>query len=117
MKAICAPALLLWMYSLALPAQTTPRKAAPPLVVKCKNVDGMGCTYRQVKALSDAVFAGKSQHDVLVPVKDVALAAADGTLRCAQSDGTICTIAELDVIKEIASTQQLTIRYSASTAK
>lgn len=116
MKWICAPALLFWLCSLALPAQTPPRKAAPR-VVKCKNIDGMGCTYRQVKALSDAVFAEKSQHEVLVPVKDVALAAADGTLRCAQSDGTICTTAELDVIKEIAATQQLTIKYSTSAAK
>jgi len=107
------------MCSLAILAQAPPqRKSAPPaLIVKCKNVDGRGCTQREVKALSDAVFAGKSKHEVLVPVKDVALAAPDGTLRCAQSDGTICTTAELDIIKEIASGQQLTIRYTASTAK
>jgi hypothetical protein len=106
-----ASALVLMCFLVAL------AQSARPRVIKCKNLDGRGCTQREVKALSDAVFAGKSKHEVLVPVKDVALAASDGTLRCAQSDGTICTTAELDVIKEIASTQQLTIRYSASTAK
>jgi hypothetical protein len=87
------------------------------MAIKCKNADGRGCTQREVQTLSDAVFAGKSKHEVLVPVKDVALASSDGTLRCAQSDGTICTTAQLDIIKEIASGQQLTIRYTASTAK
>jgi len=119
MKPILWAAAISSMCSLAILAQAPPqRKSAPPaLIVKCKNVDGRGCTQREVKALSDAVFAGKSKHEVLVPVKDVALAAPDGTLRCAQSDGTICTTAELDIIKEIASGQQLTIRYTASTAK
>ena len=111
-------ALAISLCSLAVLAQTPPqRKSAPPVIVKCKNVNGGGCTQREVQALSDAVFAGKSKHEVLVPVKDLALAASDGTLRCAQSDGTICTTAELDIIKEIASGQQLTIRYTASTAK
>jgi hypothetical protein len=106
------------MCSLAILAQAPPqRKSAPPVIVRCKNVNGQGCTQREVQTLSDAVFAGKSKHEVLVPVKEVALASSDGTLRCAQSDGTICTTAELDIIKEIASGQQLTIRYSASTAK
>jgi len=110
MKAL--PAIWLWC-SLAAVAQTPPPKSAPPApVIKCKNIDGLGCTYRQVKELSDAVFAGKSQHDVLVPVKDVALAAADGTLRCAQSNGAVCSTAELDVIKQIGSTLQLTIKYT-----
>ena len=112
MKPILGASALSLMLSLAILGQ-----AARPTVIKCKNMDGRGCTQREVQALSDAVFAGKSKHEVLVPVKDVALAASDGTLRCAQSDGTICTAAELDIIKEIASGQQLTIRYTASTAK
>lgn len=112
MKLLLRVSALSLMCPLAVLAQ-----AARPTVIKCKNMDGRACTQREVQALSDAVYAGKSKHEVLVPVKDVALAAPDGTLRCAQSDGTICTTAELDVIKEIASTQQLTIRYSASTAK
>ena len=70
--------------------------------------------HTHVQALSDAVFAGKSQHDALIPVKDLELAASDGTLRCAQSDGSVCTTAELDIIKEIASSQQLTIKYAAA---
>jgi hypothetical protein len=97
-------------------AQTPPQqKSAPPsTAIKCKNVNGRGCTSREVQALSDAVFTGKSKHDVLLPVKEVALAASDGTLRCAQSDGTVCTTAELDIIKEIGATQQLTIKYTSS---
>jgi hypothetical protein len=100
-------------------AQAPPQQksTARSMAIKCKNADGRGCTQREVQTLSDAVFAGKSKHEVLVPVKDVALASSDGTLRCAQSDGTICTTAQLDIIKEIASGQQLTIRYTASTAK
>jgi hypothetical protein len=47
-------------------------------------------------------------------VKELALAASDGTLRCAQSNGTVCTTAELDIIKEIAAGQQLTIKYTSS---
>jgi len=119
MKALGVAAVLSSVCSLAILAQSTPQKSPPPApVIKCKNVDGRACTFRQVKALSDAVFGEKSKHDVLVPVKDLALASsAEGTLRCAQSDGTVCTTAELDVIKEIAATQQLTIRYTASTAK
>jgi hypothetical protein len=119
MKPILGASALSLMFSLAILAQTPPQRKSPPpaLIVKCKNMDGRGCTQREVQALSDAVFAGKSKHEVLVPVKDVALAASDGTLRCAQSDGTICTTAQLDIIKEIASGQQLTIRYTASTAK
>jgi hypothetical protein len=117
MKAIYVAAAISAMFSPAILAQAPPKKSPPPLVIKCRNVDGRACTYRQVQALSDAVFAGKSKHDVLVPVKDLALASsADGTLRCAQSDGTVCTTAELDVIKEIAATQQLTIKYSSAPA-
>lgn len=119
MKAIYAAVVLSAMCSLLIRAQTPQPKSPPPAqVIKCKNVDGRACTFRQVQALSDAVFAEKSKHDVLVPVKDLALASsAEGTLRCAQSDGTVCTTAELDIIKEIAATQQLTIKYNASTAK
>jgi hypothetical protein len=52
------------------------------------------------------------EHQVLIPVKDLELAASDGTLRCVQSDGSVCTTAELDIIKEIGSSQQLTIKYA-----
>lgn len=119
MKAIYVAAAVFLMCSLPILAQAPPPKSPPPSpVIKCKNVDGRACTYRQVQALSDEVFAEKSKHDVLVPVKDLALASsADGTLRCAQADGTVCTTAELDMIKEIGATQKLTIKYTASTAK
>jgi hypothetical protein len=97
-------------------AQAPPQQKAAPAApaIKCKDAGGRACTYRQVQALSDAVFAGKSQHEVLLPVKDLALASSDGTLRCAQSDGTVCTTPELDVIKEIAAGQQLFINYNVA---
>lgn len=115
MRAICAAAALSFGWALSLMAQTPPQQKTPPpsTSIKCKNEEGRGCTQREVQALSDAVFSGKSKHDVLVPVKDLALASSDGTLRCAQSDGTICTTPELDIIKEIAATQRLTIKYSS----
>ena len=113
MRAICLSALFM-IGAMTEMAQTPPQKSAASTAIKCKNVNGQGCTSREVKALSDAVFAGKSKHDVLLPVKEIALAASDGTLRCAQSDGTVCTTAELDIIKEIGATQQLTIKYTSS---
>jgi hypothetical protein len=116
MKQITVILALSTTFALAAMAQAPPqeRSAPPASPIKCKNINGQGCTQREVKALSDAVFAGKSKHDVLLPVKDVALAASDGTLRCAQSDGTVCTTAELDIIKEIAADQKLTIKYNSS---
>jgi hypothetical protein len=116
MKAIDMAVLLSLATATATMAQTPPpQKAAPAApVIKCKNVDGRACTYREVQALSDAVFSGKRQHEVLLPVKDLALASSDGTLRCAQNDGTVCTTPELDVIKEIAAGQQLFINYKGT---
>jgi len=119
MKRFSVAAALPLVAALAAMAQTPPQqKAAPaPPAIKCKNIDGRACTFRQVKDLSDAVFEGKSKHDVLLPVKDLALASPDGTLRCAQSDGTVCTMPELDVIKEIAAGQQLFINYNGAKPK
>ena len=94
------------------PSKSTASAAVP--VVKCKGTDGRACTARQVQALSDAVYAGKRQHDVLGPVRNLALASADGTLKCEQSDGTPCTTPQLDAIKELAATQQLYINYNSS---
>jgi hypothetical protein len=116
MKAIDMAVLLSLATATAAMAQAPPpQKAAPAApVIKCKNVDGRACTYREVQALSDAVFSGKRQHEVLLPVKDLALASPDGTLRCAQNDGTVCSTPELDVIKEIAAGQQLFINYKGT---
>jgi hypothetical protein len=119
MKMLIPAMLFLFPAALIVMAQgPTTQKAAPPApVVKCKNGEGRGCTFKQVQALSDAVFTGKSQHDVLLPVKELALAKDDGTLRCAQSDGSVCSTAELDVIKEIAAAQQLFVNYNATATK
>jgi hypothetical protein len=119
MKTLCIATLLSLATGVMAMAQATAQQKAAPAapVIKCKNVDARPCTFRQVQGLSDAVFAGKSQHEVLLPVKDLALAKDDGTLRCAQSDGTICTLPELDVIKEIAKAQQLFINYNATATK
>jgi hypothetical protein len=97
------------------PQQQKARPASP--AIRCKNVDGRPCTSRQVQALSDAVFEGKSKHDVLLPVKILELASSDGTLKCEQSDGKVCTTPELDLIKEIAAAQQLFINYNRSNSK
>jgi hypothetical protein len=101
---------------MAIMAQSPPQPKAAPAspAIKCKNVEGRGCTSRQVQALSDAVFSGKSQHDALVPVKSLTLASSDGTLHCAQSDGTVCTTEQLDIIKEIAAGLQLFINYNGA---
>ena len=118
MKAIDMAVLLSLATAMVAVAQTPPPQKATPAapVIKCKNVDGRACTYREVQTLSDAVFSGKRQHEVLLPVKDLALASPDGTLRCAQNDGTVCSTPELDVIKEIAAGQQLFINYNLNPA-
>ena len=111
---------LIWLVAAAAAmAQTPPAQKAPSgVVIKCKNTDARPCTFRQVQSLQDAVFAGKSQHDVLLPVKEVALASsAQGILRCAQSDGSVCSTAELDVIKEIAAGLQLFVNYNTPAKK
>lgn len=112
-------ALLVLTATLAAMAQAPPAQKARPVspAAKCKNVNGRPCTSRQVQALSDAVFAGKSQHDVLLPVKVLELASSDGTLRCEQGDGKVCTTPQLDLIKEIAATQQLFINYNGANSK
>jgi hypothetical protein len=119
MKRLIIPMLFSCTAAWTVLAQAAAQQKAVPAapVVKCKNVEGRPCTFKQVQGLSDAVYAGKSQHEVLLPVKDVALAKDDGTLRCAQSDGSVCTTPELDVIKEIAAGQKLFVNYNASTAK
>jgi len=94
-------------------AGDSPKPAAAP-VVKCKGPDAKPCTARQVQALSDAVYSGKNHHDALVPVKELSLAASDGSLKCAQGDGTPCTTPQLDAIKMIAADQQLYINYNSS---
>jgi hypothetical protein len=88
--------------------------AAAAPVVKCKGPDAKPCTAKQVQALSDAVYSGKNHHDALVPVKELTLAASDGSLKCAQGDGTPCTTPQLDAIKMIAADQQLYINYNSS---
>ena len=115
-----ATTLVVWIGTTLVMTAQSPKQEkspSPSVPIRCKNVNGQGCTQREVQALSDAVFAGKSKHDVLLPVKDVALAASDGTLRCAQSDGTVCSLAQLDIIKEIAADQKLTIRYTPPATK
>jgi hypothetical protein len=107
---------LLVTAAMAMAQTPAAQKAAPStLVIKCKNTDAKPCTFRQVQGLSDAVFAGKSQHDALLPVKELAMASStDGTLRCVQNDGSVCNTGELDVIKQIAAGQQLFINYNSA---
>jgi len=103
----------------ALTGQTpAPRKGAAPAapVAKCKGADTRPCTTRQVEALSDAVYAAKRQHDAVALVKSLTLASADGTLKCDQSDGTPCTAAQWDGVKEVGLAQQTYITYSSAKA-
>ena len=62
MRAICVVALTV-IGALTAMAQAPQQKSAPPSApIKCKNVNGRGCTSREVQALSDAVYAGKSRY-------------------------------------------------------
>jgi hypothetical protein len=122
MKRVAMAAVLSLAAALALMAQAPakqksdgtakPQAAAP--VVKCKGADGRGCTARQVQTLTDAVFAAKGHHEILASVSSLTLASSDGTLKCDQTDGSACTTAQLDAIKQIAIDQQLFINYNSS---
>jgi len=111
--------LVLVAVAMSMAQAPAPQKTAPAgLVIKCKNTDAKPCTFRQVQGLSDAVFAGKNQHDVLLPVKELAMASsAEGTLRCVQNDGSVCSTAELDVIKQIAAGLELFVNYNSAAGK
>lgn len=120
MKPIGMAALLALVAPFAIVAQAPPKQApkpqtapAPP-VARCKGPDGRACSSKQVQALSDAAFSGKRQHEALALFRNLTLVSSDGTLKCEQTDGTPCTTAQLDVIKEIAAGQQVFINYNSS---
>jgi hypothetical protein len=116
MKQIILTAWLTLATVLLLTAQSPApaRKAPAGPVIKCKGLDGHGCTVKQVQTLQDAVYAGKRSHEALALVKTIELASPDGTLRCVQQDGTVCTIPQLDEVKFIANDQQLYLNYNAT---
>ena len=106
MKQILTAACLELLAALSLFAQTSP-------VIKCKGSDTHPCTAKQVQTLADAVAAGKQQHDVLAPVRNISLASPDGILKCEQTDGKPCTTAQLDAVKMFAADQKLFLTYTA----
>ena len=119
MKQITMTAWLTLATVLTLTAQTpAPAQKVPAgPVIRCKGVDGHGCTAKQVQTLQDAVYAGKRAHEALALVKTIELASPDGTLRCMQQDGTACTIAQLDEVKFIANDRQLYLNYNSAKPK
>lgn len=94
------------------PAPSKSQAVSSGPIARCKGPNGTPCTADQVKKLCDAVFAAKRQHDSLLPFKDLSLAASDGTLKCVLEDGSPCVTAQLDLVKEIGTGQQLYINYS-----
>ena len=97
-------------------AQAPPKQksAAPPAPVpKCRNADGRPCTAKQVRALTDAVFAEKMHHETLAMFEGLTLVAPDGTLKCVLHDGGACTTTQLDLVKEIATGLELYINYTS----
>jgi hypothetical protein len=119
MKQIALAAWFTLAAVLTMMAQSpAPKEKAPAgPVIRCKSMDGKGCTAKQVQALSDAVYAGKRQHEALTLVRTIELASPDGTLRCLQQDGTPCTTTQLDAVKFIATDQQLYLNYNSSKSK
>ena len=100
--------LLLAVAVLAM-AQTP---ASPPSA-RCRGVDGKPCTAKQIQDLSDAVFAGKQKRDALASFRELTLLSRDGTFKCTQNDGSVCTTAQLDAVKEIAAAQQIYVNYNS----
>lgn len=116
MKRIVGAAVLSLFAALPAMAQAPPKQksAAPPAPVsKCRNADGMPCTAKQVKTLTDAVFAEKMHHEMLAMFEGLTLVSPDGTVKCVLHDGGACTATQLDLVKEIATGLELYINYTS----
>ena len=79
----------------AKPAASTPG-------LKCMGDDGVSaCTAQQVRDLNSGILVGRRQHEPLKLVQAVTLG-SNGQLKCAQTDGSACTDAQLSAVIEVA---------------
>ena len=115
MKTVSAATAIWLMAALAALAQPPPQSKSQPASstppIRCQDEGARPCTAKQIAPLTDAVFAQKRQHDALAQFKELTVE-SPGRLKCAQLDGTPCTLPQLDLVKEIGLGLKLYINYN-----
>ena len=110
-----APLLLYGQAANTPPARSNIKNnvAAAP-VIKCKGPGGSACTGAQVDEIAHGLASGRRMWKPLATVKNVSLAANDGSLKCEQNDGTPCTEEQLKALGELAAKTKCSINYNSS---
>ena len=113
MRRITIPAVMCLIA--ALP-QAQAAEAAHSVVAKCAGLDGKACTWTQVTDLAAAAVSGESTHKALATLAKLTLASFDGTLKCEQTDGTLCTAEQIRALSGVAARLKLR-RFKTPNAK
>ena len=80
--------------------------SVPAAGLKCTGSDGASaCTAAQVADLNSGILVGRRQHEPLRLVQAVTQA-ANGQLKCTQTNGSACTDAQLSAVIEVAGENQ-----------
>lgn len=64
------------------------------------------CSREQVEQLEQMVVTGRRSYEPLAAVASVSLASPDGTLRCTQVNGAVCTEAQTQAIQKYAAAKK-----------
>lgn len=92
--------------------RTTAHMPPPPVAIgvhglRCLAPDEKTpCSREQVEQLEQMVVTGRRSYEPLAAVASVSLASSDGTLRCTQNNGALCTAAQIQAIKLYAAAKK-----------
>jgi len=77
--------------------------------LSCKGPNGASCTAQRVKRLEGVVKeASKGARAPLADVKTLSIE-SDGTLRCRQTGGKACTDQQMQMVREVAASLEMTV--------
>jgi hypothetical protein len=109
MKPVTIAAVMCLAAALETMAQIAP-KVSTHDVVKCVGADGKACTWKQAADLS-AAATDEGGNKALARFGKLTLASFDGTLKCEQTDGTLCTAEQVRSLNRIAAPLKLRLWY------
>lgn len=101
--------------SLAASAQSRPAQVhmpPPPVAsgihtLRCLAPDEKTpCTREQADQFNQMVVTGRRSYPGLTDIGSISLASPDGTLRCNQTNGALCTDAQIQAIKQYAAAKK-----------
>ena len=101
-----AMAAVMCLAALQMMGQTAP-KASAHEALKCAGPEGKACTWAQVTDLSAAAVSDEGTHKPLATFGKLTLASFDGTLKCEQTDGTVCSAEQVRSLTRIAAPLKL----------